>query len=171
MALIENIQRADLNAIEEAVALSRLQQEFSLTHEAIAAAVGKSRATVSNFIRLLSLPQEVREHLEAHRLEMGHGRALLALPHEQQASVARDVVARGLSVRETEALVRHQLAPVKATRKQTGPDADTRQLERELSESIGAAVAIEHGKGGRGKLVISYSSLDQLDGLLGYFRR
>lgn len=171
MALIENIQRADLNAIEEAVALSRLQQEFSLTHEAIAAAVGKSRAAVSNFIRLLSLPPEVRDHLEARRLEMGHGRAILALPAEQQAPVARDVVSRGLSVRETEALVRRHLEPVKPSQKPPGQTADVRQLERELSESLGAAVSIEHGKAGKGKLVISYSSLDQLDGVLAHFRR
>ena len=171
MALIENIQRADLNAIEEAVALSRLQQEFSLTHEAIAAAVGKSRAAVSNFIRLLSLPPEVREHLEARRLEMGHGRAILALPAEQQAQVARDVVSRGLSVRETEALVRRHLEPAKPPKPPHEQTADVRQLERELSESLGAAVSIEHGKAGKGKLVISYSSLDQLDGVLAHFRR
>lgn len=133
--------------------------------------MGKSRAAVSNFIRLLSLPPEVREHLEARRLEMGHGRAILALPAEQQAQVARDVVSRGLSVRETEALVRRHLEPAKPPNPPHEQTADVRQLERELSESLGAAVSIEHGKAGKGKLVISYSSLDQLDGVLAHFRR
>jgi ParB family transcriptional regulator, chromosome partitioning protein len=171
MALIENIQRADLNAIEEAAALQRLQQEFGLTHEGIAEAVGKSRTTVTNIMRLLSLPADVRQHLERKALEMGHGRALLGLPAEQQSEVAREVVARGLSVRETEALVRRLLGakPKKVT--PPDPGADVRQLERELSETLGAAVSIEHKRGGKGRLVIDYASLEQLDGLLGYFRR
>ncbi len=171
MALIENIQRADLNAIEEAAALARLQQEFGLTHERIAEAVGKSRTTVTNIMRLLSLPADVRQLLEEKKLEMGHGRALLGLPAERQSEAAREVVARGLSVRETEALVRRLLAP--ATPKPASPPhgADVRQLERELSETVGAAVSIEHRRGGKGRLVIDYASLEQLDGLLGYFRR
>jgi ParB family chromosome partitioning protein len=171
MALIENIQRADLNAIEEAAALQRLQQEFGLTHEGIAEAVGKSRTTVTNIMRLLSLPADVRQHLERKALEMGHGRALLGLPSEQQSEVAREVVAKGLSVRETEALVRRLLG-AKPKRTPT-PDqgADVRQLERELSETTGAAVSIEHKRGGKGRLVIDYASLEQLDGLLTYFRR
>ena len=172
MALIENIQRADLNVIEEAVALSRLQEEFGLTHERIAEAVGKSRAAVSNILRLLGLVPEVRGHLEARRLEMGHGRALLGLPSEQQTAAAREVIARGLSVRETEQMVRRILKPARATT--SSPDtrsADIRRLEQELSETVGAAVSIDHRSGGKGKLVIEYASLDQLDGLLGYFRR
>jgi ParB family chromosome partitioning protein len=171
MALIENIQRADLNAIEEAAALQRLQQEFGLTHEGIAEAVGKSRTTVTNIMRLLSLPADVRQHLERKALEMGHGRALLGLPAEQQSEVAREVVAKGLSVRETEALVRRLLGS--KPKKPPPPDqgADIRQLERELSETVGAAVSIEHKRGGKGRLVIDYASLEQLDGLLGYFRR
>lgn len=171
MALIENIQRADLNAIEEAAALARLQQEFGLTHERIAEAVGKSRTTVTNIMRLLSLPGDVRQLLEEKKLEMGHGRALLGLPAERQSEAAREVVARGLSVRETEALVRRLLAP--AAPKPVNPQhgADVRQLERELSETVGAAVSIEHRRGGKGRLVIDYASLEQLDGLLGYFRR
>ena len=171
MALIENIQREDLNAIEEATALQRLQQEFGLTHEAIADAVGKSRTTVTNIMRLLSLPADVRQHLERKALEMGHGRALLGLPSEQQSEVARDVLARGLSVRETEALVRKLQAPKAKKPVTTDPGADVRQLERELAETIGAAVTIEHKRGGKGRLVIDYSSLEQLDGLLTYFRR
>jgi ParB family chromosome partitioning protein len=171
MALIENIQRADLNAIEEAAALQRLQQEFGLTHEGIAEAVGKSRTTVTNIMRLLSLPADVRQHLERKALEMGHGRALLGLPSEQQSEVAREVVAKGLSVRETEALVRRLLGA--KPKKTPTPDqgADVRQLERELSETTGAAVSIEHKRGGKGRLVIDYASLEQLDGLLTYFRR
>jgi ParB family chromosome partitioning protein len=172
MALIENIQREDLNVIEEAVAFSRLQEEFGLTHEKIAEAVGKSRATVSNMLRLLSLAPEVRGHLEARRLEMGHGRALLALPPEQQPGAAREVITRGLSVRETEQLVRRLLNPPKRGQGQAGSgSADIRRLEQELSETVGAAVTIDHRSGGKGRLVIEYASLDQLDGLLGYFRR
>ncbi|MBP6229734.1 MAG: ParB/RepB/Spo0J family partition protein [Pseudomonadales bacterium] len=170
MALIENIQREDLNAIEEAVALARLQQEFGLTHEQIAEAVGKSRTTVTNIMRLLGLQPEVRGHLEARRLEMGHGRALLALSQHQQIEAARDIVEKGLSVRATEALVRRLLNPPAPALKPAAQNADIRRLERELSETIGAKLAIEHRKGGKGRLVIDYSSLEQLDGILGYFR-
>jgi ParB family transcriptional regulator, chromosome partitioning protein len=170
MALIENIQREDLNAIEEAVALQRLQQEFGLTHEQIAEAVGKSRTTVTNIMRLLGLAAEVREHMEARRLEMGHGRALLGLPPEQQVPVAREVLERELSVRETEALVRRMHAPQRPARAPVSENADIRRLERELSEIVGAAIAIDHKPGGKGRMVINYSSLDQLDGILRYFR-
>jgi len=170
LALIENIQREDLNAIEEAVALQRLQQEFGLTHEQIAEAVGKSRTTVTNFMRLLGLAAEVRAHLEERRLEMGHGRALLALPAEQQAAVAREVVQKGLSVRETEAMVRRLLAPRPEKLKKQGDNADIRHLERELSDIVGAAVAIEHKAGGKGRLIIDYGTLEQLDGILRHFR-
>ena len=170
MALIENIQREDLNAIEEAAALARLQQEFGLTHEQIADAVGKSRTTVTNIMRLLGLQPEVRGHMEARRLEMGHGRALLALPQHQQIAAAREIVEKGLSVRATEALVRRLLNPPEPQAKPAEPSADIRRLERELSETIGAKLAIEHRKGGKGRLVIDYSSLEQLDGILGFFR-
>jgi ParB family transcriptional regulator, chromosome partitioning protein len=170
LALIENIQREDLNAIEEAVALQRLQQEFGLTHEQIAEAVGKSRTTVTNFMRLLGLAAEVRGHLEEGRLEMGHGRALLALPLEQQSTVAREVVQKALSVRETEALVRRLLAPKAEKTKKPGDNADIRRLERELSDIVGAAVAIEHKAGGKGRLIIDYGTLEQLDGILRHFR-
>ncbi len=170
LALIENIQREDLNAIEEAVALQRLQQEFGLTHEQIAEAVGKSRVTVTNTMRLLGLAPEVRDHLEARRLEMGHGRALLTLAAEQQAAIAREILEKDLTVRETEALVRRLQAPARVRPRAAEPDVDVRGLERELSEITGAAIAIEHKSGGKGRLVIGYSSLDQLDGLLRYFR-
>ncbi len=171
MSLIENIQRADLNAMEEASALQRLQQEFGLTHESIAGAVGKSRTTVTNIMRLLSLPADVRQYLERKDLEMGHGRALLGLPPERQSEVAREVVAQGFSVRETEALVRRLLGAKPRKPLRADPGSDIRQLERELSETIGAAVLIEHGRGGKGRLLIDYASLEQLDGLLRYFRR
>ena len=171
MALIENIQRENLNAIEEAVALQRLQQEFGLTHEQIAEAVGKSRTTVTNIMRLLALAPEVRDHLEAGRLEMGHGRALLGLPPEQQVTVAREVLEKDLTVRETEAVVRRMQAPARpAAPAPAAENADIRRLERELSEIVGAAIAIEHKAGGKGRMVISYASLDQLDGILRYFR-
>jgi len=171
MALIENIQRENLNAIEEAVALQRLQQEFGLTHEQIADAVGKSRTTVTNIMRLLALAPEVRDHLEAGRLEMGHGRALLGLPPEQQVTVAREVLEKDLTVRETEAAVRRMQAPARAAAPPPASEnADIRRLERELSEIVGAAIAIEHKAGGKGRMVISYASLDQLDGILRYFR-
>ncbi len=170
LALIENIQREDLNAIEEAVALQRLQQEFGLTHEQIAEAVGKSRVTVTNTMRLLGLVPEVRDHLEAGRLEMGHGRALLTLPPEQQLALARELLEKDLTVRETEALVRRMQAPARSKSPAAEAGPDIRRLERELSEITGAGIAIEHRTGGKGRLVISYSSLDQLDGLLLYFR-
>ncbi|MBK9470373.1 MAG: ParB/RepB/Spo0J family partition protein [Pseudomonadales bacterium] len=170
MALIENIQREDLNAIEEAVALQRLQQEFGLTHEQIAEAVGKSRTTVTNIMRLLGLAPEVRDHLEAGRLEMGHGRALLTLAPEQQLMVAREVLEKDLTVRETEALVRRIQAPTRPAPAPAAENADIRRLERELSEIVGATIAIEHKTGGKGRMVINYSNLDQLDGILRYFR-
>ena len=170
MALIENIQREDLNAIEEAVALQRLQQEFGLTHEQIAEAVGKSRTTVTNIMRLLGLAPEVRDHLEAGRLEMGHGRALLTLPPELQVIVAREVLEKDLTVRDTEALVRRMQAPARPAPPPAAENADIRRLERELSEIVGAAIAIEHKPGGKGRMVINYASLDQLDGILRYFR-
>lgn len=168
MALIENIQREDLNAIEEATALARLQQEFGLTHEQIAEAVGKSRTTVTNIMRLLALPPEVRHLVETRRLEMGHGRALLALPADKQLAAAHEIVAKGLSVRQAEALVRRLQAPVAPSKGAVAANPDIRRLERELSEKTGAVVAIEHKSGGKGRLVINYSSLDELDGILAH---
>lgn len=163
LALIENIQREDLNPLEEGQALRSLRDAYALTHEQLAEAVGKSRATVTNLLRLLNLPASAQELLAAGALEMGHARALLALPPADQAGAARQVAARRLSVRQTEALVRRLLAG-----SETAPpgDADTRLLERRLSERLGAPASIAAGKGGRGRIVIRYGSLEELDGLL-----
>lgn len=165
MALIENIQREDLNPIEEAMALQRLQQEFELTQQEVANAVGKSRVTVTNLLRLMALPDDVKLLLERGDIEMGHARALLGLPLEQQTQAARQVVAKGLTVRQTEALVRQWLNPRRESAQvRSNPDIDRLQLD--LSERLGAEVKIQHGNKGKGKLVISYSSLDELDGVL-----
>lgn len=172
MALIENIQRENLNPIEEAFALHRLQDEFGLTQAQVAEAVGKSRTTITNLLRLVNLSQEVRVMLEHGDLEMGHGRAMLTLSAEQQVQVARQVVARALSVRQTEALVRNvqQQKPGKAGDREKRVDPNIRRLQDDLAERLGASVAINHGARGRGKLVIEYSSLDQLDGILGHIK-
>lgn len=166
LALIENIQREDLNPIEEAIALQRLQQEFALTQQQVAEAVGKSRTAVTNLLRLISLPEDVKIMLAHGDLEMGHARALLGLPVEQQLEGARHIVARGLSVRQAEALVRQWLneqgkKPVKQTN-----DPDIKRLEQKLAERIGSPVVIKHNKKGKGELVIRYSSLDELQGVL-----
>jgi ParB family chromosome partitioning protein len=165
MALIENIQREDLNPIEEGIALQRLQQEFQLTQQQVADAVGKSRVSITNLLRLMSLPEDVKLLLERGDLEMGHARALLGLPAEQQTQAARQVVAKGLTVRQTEALVRQWLNP-RRDPGDTRVNPDIERLEQDLAERIGAAVSIQHGAKGKGKLVISYSSLDELDGVL-----
>lgn len=165
MALIENIQREDLNPIEEAIALQRLQQEFELTQQQVADAVGKSRVTITNLLRLMALPDDVKLLLERGDIEMGHARALLGLPAEQQTAAARQVVARGLTVRQTEALVRQWLNPRRdPSQARTNPDIE--RLQQDLAERLGAQVSIQHGAKGKGKLVISYSSLDELDGVL-----
>jgi ParB family chromosome partitioning protein len=170
MALIENIQREDLNPLEEAVALSRLIDEFSLTHQNAAEAVGRSRAAVSNLLRLLELPEEIRSLLEARQLEMGHARALLTLAAPAAIGLAREAAENGLSVREVERRAQ-QLAQGKIpSRKDAKPakkaDADIVVLERELSERLNAKVAVQHGRGGRGKLIIQYHGLDALEGIL-----
>jgi ParB family chromosome partitioning protein len=172
MALIENIQREDLNPLEEAVALSRLIDEFELTHQHAAEAVGRSRAAVSNLLRLLELPEPIRALLEAKQLEMGHARALLTLAPAAAIGLAREAAEQGLSVREVERRAQ-QLAQGKLTNGKREPakpprkaDADIATLERELSESLGAKVAVQHGRGGRGKLVIQYHGLDTLEGIL-----
>ena len=170
MALIENIQRENLNPVEEAQALKRLQDEFSLTQQEVADAVGKSRTAVTNLLRLMNLQPEVRTFLEHGDLEMGHARALLTLPPEQQSSIARTVIGKNLSVRQTEALVR-RLQGGKADRKQgMQPDPDIRTLQDDLSERLGAEVMIDHKAKGKGRLVIKYGSLDQLDGILSKIR-
>ncbi len=165
MALIENIQREDLNAMEEAVALQRLMQEFELTHQQTADAVGKSRTTVTNLLRLLTLTEACRTLLERGDLEMGHARALLSLTSDEQTEIARVVVAKGLTVRETEKLVRKTQAPNKAIFSAKG-DPHIDQLERRVSDKLGAPIKIQHGSKGKGKIVIQYNSLDELDGVL-----
>jgi len=165
MSLIENIQRENLNAIDEALALQRLMQEFELTHQEVADAVGKSRTTVTNLLRLLGLNEETRTLLERGDIEMGHARALLSLAIEQQTSAARQVAEKGLSVRETENLVRKLLNPV-VVKDKPSKSKDVENLETGLSEYIGSAVSIQYNNKGKGKLTIQYSSLDQLDGIL-----
>ena len=167
MALIENVQREDLNPIEEAAALRRLVDEFSLTHQEAAEAVGRSRVAVSNLIRLLDLEPEVRELLETGQLEMGHGRALLALDAPRQREVGARVARQGLSVRETEALVRRLASDGTTARKPPRRvDPDVRRLEDSVSELIGAPVAIRQRRKGKGTVSISYDSLEQLEGIL-----
>ncbi|PHS20553.1 MAG: chromosome partitioning protein ParB [Kangiella sp.] len=166
MALIENIQREDLNAMEEAVALQRLMQEFNLTHQQTADAVGKSRTTVTNLLRLLSLTEACRTMLERGDLEMGHARALLSLTSEEQTQVARVVVAKGLTVRETEKLVRETANPIKSSSEKAPADPHIDQLERRIADKIGAPIKIQHGAKGKGKITITYNSLDELDGVL-----
>ncbi len=170
MALIENIQREDLNPIEEAVALQRLQQEFELSQQQVADAVGKSRSTVANLLRLMTLQDDVRTMVEHGDLEMGHARALLALDGAAQSQAARSVVGRGLSVRQTEALVRNLLTRKDRPRAPISQDPDIRRLQDELSEKVGARVQIQHSARGKGKLVLNYNSLDELDGILSHFK-
>ncbi|MEP7314557.1 MAG: ParB/RepB/Spo0J family partition protein [Pseudomonadota bacterium] len=173
MALIENIQREDLNPLEEARALERLIAEFGLTHQQSADAVGRSRATVTNLLRLLELAPEVAELVEKRQLEMGHARTLLALTNRrQQAEVGALVARNGLSVRETEALVRKMLAPAgsKSSAAVQRVDPNVSQLQESLSDKLGAKVLIQQGSGGKGKLVVSYNSLDELDGILAHIQ-
>jgi ParB family chromosome partitioning protein len=172
VALIENIQREDLNPLEEAKGLQRLIDEFGLTHETAAKAVGRSRSAVTNLLRLNALAPPVQEYLLAGALEMGHARALLALPTDRQSGAAARVVDGGLSVRDTERLVHGMLNPaLRAARRKGKPayDADTARLENDLSERLGAVVHIEPGRQGAGRIVIRYSTLDQLDGIVAHF--
>jgi ParB family transcriptional regulator, chromosome partitioning protein len=171
MALIENIQREDLNPLEEARALLRLTEEFGLTHQAAAEAVGRSRAAVSNLLRLMELADEVKELLEQRRIEMGHARALLGLTsRRQQIEVAGLVAKKSLSVRDTEALVRRIINPHPAAQEAPPADPDISRLERELADKLGAKVAFQHTASGKGKLVVSYNSLDELEGILGHIQ-
>jgi len=171
LALIENIQREDLNPLEEAQGIKRLIDEFGLTHEAAAQAVGRSRSAVSNLLRLTQLAPPVQAMLLAGRLDMGHARALLALPVAQQGAAASRVVDQGLSVRDAERLVQATLAPApKARRAARRPDADVARLENELAEALGAAVRVEPARRGAGRIVIRYASLDQLEGILARLR-
>jgi ParB family transcriptional regulator, chromosome partitioning protein len=173
MALIENIQREDLNPLEEAQALQRLIDEFDLTHAQAAEAVGRSRAAVSNMLRLLELPADIRTLVETRALEMGHARALLSLAPQAAIALARQAAELGWSVREVEHRVQQYSAgqvPSGAKAKTNGakakPQADILALERDLSESLGTKVNVLHGRGGKGRLVIHYTDLDTLDGVL-----
>ena len=168
IALIENIQREDLNAMEEAIALERLLSEFELTHQEVADVVGKSRTTISNLLRLNNLQNEVKTFLEHGDLEMGHARALLALFDDEQINTARIVVAKELTVRETESLIKKIQEPAKPAKEKV-IDPDTQSLEQNLSEKLGSQVQINHNKKGKGKLVISYTNLEELDGIVARF--
>ncbi len=171
MALIENIQRQDLNALEEAHALRRLIDEFGLTHQQTADAIGRSRASVSNLLRLLDLEETTKALVDNGQLEMGHARALLGLQGEQQAQIAAQAAQQQLSVRETEQLVKQAQAtqkPLTASKPQ--PVADVIQLEQRLTDVLGAKVVIRYNRRGQGKLVIEYNSLDELDGILNHIQ-
>jgi ParB family chromosome partitioning protein len=177
MALIENIQREDLNPLEEARALERLIAEFGVTQQQAADAVGRSRAAVTNLLRLLELAPEVAEMVEKRQLDMGHARALLGLPGKRaQVEAAQRVVREGLSVRDTEALVRELLSPAGPKTGKTGDpavqqvDPNIRALQQDLTERLGAKVLIQQASGGKGRLVIAYNTLDELDGILTYIR-
>jgi ParB family chromosome partitioning protein len=171
MALIENIQRENLNAMEEALALSRLQQEFDLTQQEVAQAVGKSRSTVTNLLRLMSLRDDVQRMLEHGDIEMGHAKAILGLPQEEQSHAANTVVSKGLSVRQTESLVRRLAEQAKPGKKESHKlDPDIKHLQDQLSEKVGVPVMIQHSAKGKGKLVLKYNSLDELDGILNHIK-
>jgi ParB family transcriptional regulator, chromosome partitioning protein len=172
MALIENIQREDLNPLEEARALMRLVDEFGLTHQSAADAVGRSRAAVSNLLRLMELTDEVKELLESRQIEMGHARALLGLTtRRQQIEVGTLVAKKALSVRETEALVRRIISPRPAeSNPATAVDPDIRRIESEIADKLGAKVAFQHAASGKGKLIVSYNSLDELEGILAHIQ-
>ena len=176
VALIENIQREDLNSLEEARALDRLINEFQLTHQQCADAIGRSRAAVSNLLRLLEAAPEVCEMVAQHSLEMGHARALLGLTNKRkQAEIAAVVAKKGMSVRETEALVRRLSAAPEARSEPAAAsgaasDPNVQRLQQELAEKLGAKVTIEHGASGKGKVVVTYNSLDELDGILAHIQ-
>ena len=170
MALIENIQREDLNPMEQATAMHSFVEQFAFTHQQIAEAVGKARATVTNLLRLMSLPREVKTLLEHGDLEMGHARALLSLPEPQQIDSARLIVAKGLSVRQAEALVRSLLAANDKPVDDKKVDPNVAQLQQRLADTLGAAVQIDYNKKGQGRLVIRYNSFEELDGILAHIQ-
>jgi ParB family chromosome partitioning protein len=171
IGLIENIQREDLNPIEEAGGLKRLIEEFKLTHDEVARAIGRSRAGVTNLLRLLDLAPAVQSMLQEGAIDMGHARALLAVSKHRQVELAHQIAAKGLSVRETEHLVQAAASAPKASRHAAKLDADSRRLQEELCESLSAVVKLKPRRGGKGALVIEYSSLDQLQGLIRKLKR
>lgn len=177
MALIENIQRDDLNPLEEATALDRLLHEFGLTHQQIAQAVGKSRTSVTNFLRLLELNESVKKMLELSQIDMGHAKALLGLKDKEQVKAAKEVVDGGLSVRETEKLVRRMQGLADSSEKTEAKkatvvkiDPDVMRLQNNLADKLGAKVHIKQSAGGKGQLIIGYNSLDELDGILDHIQ-
>jgi ParB family chromosome partitioning protein len=173
LALIENIQREDLNPLEEAHGIKRLIEEFGLTHEAAAQAVGRSRSAVTNLLRLTQLAKAVQDYLLSGELDMGHARALIGLPAAQQAAAAAKVVALGMSVRDTERMMQaaqHPAPRKKRRARAKSDDADLARLENELSDALGTTVRIEATREGAGRIVVAYSSLDQLDGILAKLR-
>lgn len=170
IALIENIQREDLNAMEEAIALQRLQDEFELTHQEVAEAVGKSRTSVTNYLRLNKLEDDVKTLMEHGDLEFGHAKVLLGLSGDEQVLAARKVVAKELTVRETEKLV-NTIAQGEKPKAEKIKDPDVKLLEQQLVEKLGAKVDISYNRKGKGKLVISYASLDELDGILSHINQ
>ncbi len=170
MALIENIQREELNPMEEANALQRLIDEFKMTHLQVAEAIGRSRVAVTNLLRLQSLTEEVKRMVVSGDLEMGHARALLSLAGDAQVQAARLVVSKGYSVRETERLVRRLLSAKEQPAAEKTIDPDIRRLQDELADKLGARVTIQHGATGKGKLEITYNTLDELDGILAHIK-
>ncbi len=170
ISLIENIQREDLNTLDESEALQRLIDEFQLTHQQAADAVGRSRVAVSNLLRLLELEVGVKDLLRAGRIDMGHGRALLALPHENQLAAANKVANKDFSVRATEALVKKILKSPAKTNKRKSVDPDIESLQQNLAEKLGAKVDMKHQNDGSGRIVVHYNSLDELDGVLRHFK-
>ena len=169
MTLIENIQREDLSPLEEANALKRLIDEFRLTHQEVAEAVGRSRTAVSNILRLLELGPDVKRFLELGELEMGHARALLALRDQAQVEAAHYVVAKSLSVRETERYIKTLLTQKRAIEPKK-KDVDVNRLEQSLAEKLGAKVNILYNNKGKGRIIIKYNSLDELDGILSHIK-
>jgi len=169
MSLIENIQREDLNPLEQARALRRLIEEFGMTHQQAGEAVGRSRTAITNQLRLLLLTDNVKQLIDKQQLEMGHARALLALPEQDQFKTAKTIISRDLSVRQTERLVKRLLAG-KPARRSVPVNADIQRLENQLTEQLGARVAIKHQASGKGRLTIQYNSLDELDGILEHIK-
>lgn len=170
MALIENIQREDLSPLEEALALRRLLDEFGITHQQVAEAIGRSRTAVSNLLRLLDLGEEVQQLVQERKLEMGHARALLSLTPALQREAAQQVLIRGLSVRETEDLVRRLQSQSTHGVQKKSLDPDVRILQDDLSERLGARVVVQHSPSGKGRLVIHYNTLDELDGIVAHVK-
>jgi ParB family chromosome partitioning protein len=170
MALIENIQREDLNPVEESQALIRLQDEFKLTQQQVAEAVGKSRSAVTNLMRLAALQPLVQQQLERGDIELGHAKCLLALEGELQTQAARTVASEGLTVRQTEVLIKKLQSPAVEKKTSATANQDILNLQQQLSETLGAAVKIQHGAKGSGKLTIGYNSVDELDGILNHIK-